>query len=104
MRCTRSKNHVYVESMSISVKASNFSFKRVDPLSLIDDYQQNYKYTHGCVLVVGKPLKLNRQGKAKFLKQKPLTWRAERENFGPLPLKCQWIRLASSLSQYILWH
>ena len=39
------------------------------------------------------------QGKAKFLKQEQLSWRAERENFGPLPLKCQWITLATSLSQ-----
>ena len=29
----------------------------------------------------------NRQGKAKFLKQELRTWRAERDNFGSLPLK-----------------
>ena len=39
------------------------------------------------------------QGKAKFLKQEPGTLRAERKNFGPLPLKRQWIRMATSLPQ-----
>ena len=39
------------------------------------------------------------QGKARFLKQEPRTWRARRENFGPLPLKYERIRLATSLSQ-----
>ena len=39
------------------------------------------------------------QGKASFLKQQQRTWRAEREKFGPLPSKCQWIRLETSLSQ-----
>ena len=38
------------------------------------------------------------QGKAKFLKQEARTWRAERDNFDPLPLKkCQWIRQATSI-------
>ena len=39
------------------------------------------------------------QGKANFLKQEKQTWRAKGKKFGPLPLKCQWIRLATSLSQ-----
>ena len=39
------------------------------------------------------------QGKAIFLKQEQRTWRAQPENFGPLPLKCEWIRLATSSSQ-----
>ena len=39
------------------------------------------------------------QGKANFLKQEQQTWRAECDNFGPLPLKYQWIRLATSLPQ-----
>ena len=38
------------------------------------------------------------QPKANFLKQEQRKWRAARENFGPLPLKCQWIR-HTSLSQ-----
>ena len=33
------------------------------------------------------------------LKQKLRTWRAIRENFGPLPFKCHWIRRGTSLSQ-----
>ena len=55
---------------------------------------------YGCVLVVWKPLtQYCGQGNARLLEEEPLTWRAERENFGSLPLKYQWIRLASSLSQ-----
>ena len=60
---------------------------------------------HGYVLVVWKPLTQSilwtGQGKAKFLKQESRTWtvEGESENFGPLPLKYQWIRLVSSLSQ-----
>ena len=42
------------------------------------------------------------QGKAKFLQQESDTLRAKRKNFGPLPLKCQWIRPATSLPQKIL--
>ena len=30
------------------------------------------------------------QGQVKFLKQEPRTWRAERENFGSSPSKCQY--------------
>ena len=28
-------------------------------------------------------------GKSQILKEEPRTWKAERENFVPLPLKCQ---------------
>ena len=79
-------------SASVSEGPQSFSAR-----GLINNCQQSCRYTPGCVLIAVNIVSCG-QGKAKFLKQEQRTWRAECENFGSLPLKCQWIRLSTSLS------
>ena len=89
----------------MSVKVLKVLVHRVDLLKLINNCQLwiHEWMRFGCV----EPFNSINvvpcgQGKATFLQQEPRTWKAERENFGPLPLKCQWIRQTTSLSQEIL--
>ena len=93
------ENRVHVESIDkyeCQWRSSKFWCKRVDLLRLMNNcQQQSCRYTHGSVLVVWKPLTLNKYcalwtEKSQILKTRT-TNIAERENFGPLPLKCQWI-------------
>ena len=97
---------MHVESINeyeCQLRFSKFWCKRVDLLRLINVSSRTVD--HACMRF-GRFKAFNSinivpcgQGKANFLKQEQRTWRAESENFGPLPLKYQWIRLATSLSQ-----